>query len=91
MSLGLLEFGAAGEVAQHREAGGGFDLGLAELQVGGAGDAVEDYAGEVQGGVEALVAQHFGGDAAGYFGGVGHQQHRGAQQFGELGGGAFLI
>ena len=91
MPLGLLEFGAPGQVAKHGQAGGGLDLRLAERQVSRAADTIEDHAGQVQVGVELLVAQHLGGHAAGDHGGVGHQQHRRAQQLGKLGGGAFFI
>ena len=73
------------------QTGGGLDLRLAERQVGRTADAVEDDAGHVQVGLEHLIAQHLGGDAAGDLGGVGHQQHRRAQQHGKLGGGAFLV
>ena len=82
MPLRLVESVFAGEVAQDRQAGGGFNLGLAKVHVAGAADAVEDNAGNSQGGVELLVAEDFGGDAAGDFGGVGDQDDRGVEEFG---------
>ena len=81
----------AGKVSQHRQAGGGLDLGFAKLQVAGAADTVQDNAGQVQTGIKQLVAQNLGGDAAGDFGSVGHQHDRRVDQLGQLGGGAFLV
>ena len=89
--LGLLELAAPGKVTKHGQTGGGLNLRLAERQMSRTADAVEDDAGHVQVGVEHLIAQHLGGDAAGDLGGVGDQEHRRAQQLGKLGGGAFLI
>ena len=86
MPLRLLELSAAGQVAQHGQAGGGLDLGLAELQVPVAGDSVEDDPGHVQGRVELLVAQHLGGHAARDLGCVGYQYDRSANQLCQLGG-----
>ena len=56
VSLGLYQVVAAGQPSHYRQPGGGFNLGLAELEVTLAADAVEDYAGDAQVGVELLVA-----------------------------------
>ena len=54
----------------------------------GAADAVEDNAGQAQGRVKLLIAEDFGGHAAGHFAGVGNQDNRGIKQFRQLRGGA---
>jgi hypothetical protein len=90
VALRLNQLIPLGQVAQHRKAGGGLDLRSAELQVPRPADTVEDNPGDAQAGIELLVAQHLGGHAAGDLAGIGHQNHRGRQQFGQLGGRAFL-
>ena len=91
MAFGLLEFRAAGQIAQYRNAGSGLYLRLAECEVPFAGDAVQYDAGQVHAGVELLVAQYLGGHAAGHCRGVGHQYDGGAEELGQLGRGAFLV
>ena len=91
MAFRLGQVVAAGEPADDGEAGGGFNLGLAEFQVAGAAHAVEDDAGDAEGRVKLLVAEDFGGHAAGDLAGVGNQDDGGVQELGEFGGGAVLV
>ena len=88
MPLRLYQFVPARQVAQDRQAGSGGDLRLAKVQMAGAADAVEDNAGQAQGRVKLLIAEDFGGHAAGHFAGVGNQNDRGVQQFRQLRRGA---
>ena len=86
MALRLDQLFPPRQVAQNRQPGCGLDLWLAEFKVTGSTDAVEYDTGDLQVGIELLIAKYLGGHAACYLGGIGDQDHGGFQQFGQLGG-----
>ena len=90
MALRRSEVVAAGQVAQHGQSGSALYGRLAKVQVARTADAVQYDAGDVHIRIEALKAQHFGGDAAPHAGGVGNQHHRGVQKLGYLCGGSLF-
>ena len=90
VALRRFEVVAAGQVANHGQTGSALYGRLAEVQVARTAYAVKYDTGYVHIRIEALKAQHFGGDAAPYAGGVGNQHHRGVQKLGDLCGGSLL-
>ncbi len=90
MALRKLQPGVPGQVAHHGDAGQPLDPFLHKPEVGGAGHAIHEAAGDLHAPVQPGVPPHEGRSRAGHGARVHHQEHGTAQDLGHLRAAAFF-